>query len=55
MERLQEVREIAMQDPLSFVTALQNGDNLNLPSHQDIAQVRDGLIIIVVVMVLAPR
>lgn len=39
MERLQEAREEAHKDPLKFVTALQNGDNLNLPAPQDITQI----------------
>lgn len=39
MERLQEMREQALRDPLHFVTALQNGENLNLPGPQEIVQV----------------
>lgn len=39
VERLQEVREEALKDPITFVMALQNGENLNLPGPQEIAQV----------------
>ncbi|KAK4303731.1 hypothetical protein Pmani_024279 [Petrolisthes manimaculis] len=39
IERLQEVRDVALQEPLAFVTALQNGENLNLPSPQNIVQI----------------
>ncbi|XP_042228069.1 ZZ-type zinc finger-containing protein 3-like isoform X3 [Homarus americanus] len=39
MERLQEAREEALQDPLGFVTSLQNGDSLNLPGPQEIIQI----------------
>ncbi|XP_047473792.1 ZZ-type zinc finger-containing protein 3-like isoform X3 [Penaeus chinensis] len=39
MERLQEMREQALRDPLHFVTALQNGENLNLPGPQEIVQI----------------
>lgn len=39
MEQLQEAREEALKDPLTFVTALQNGVCLNLPGPQDITQI----------------
>jgi len=39
LERLEDVRDKAMSDPLGFVTSLQNGENLNLPAPQDIVQI----------------
>ncbi|CAL4064802.1 unnamed protein product, partial [Meganyctiphanes norvegica] len=39
LEQLEEVRDKAMNDPLGFVTSLQNGENLNLPASQDIVQI----------------
>ncbi|XP_076067520.1 ada2a-containing complex component 1 isoform X2 [Oratosquilla oratoria] len=39
LERLQEAREEALKDPIQFVTALQNGQNLRLPGPQDITQI----------------
>lgn len=39
VERLLEAREEAMKDPLKFVTALENGENLNLPGPQEIIQI----------------
>lgn len=39
MERLQEARDEALRDPLGFVTALENGDSLNLPGPQEITPV----------------
>ncbi|KAK7074873.1 ZZ-type zinc finger-containing protein 3 [Halocaridina rubra] len=41
LERLQEARDEALTNPLSFVTALQNGENLNLPAPQEIVQIPD--------------
>lgn len=39
VERLQEVREEVLKDPITFVMALQNGENLNLPGPQEIVQI----------------
>ncbi|XP_050738987.1 ZZ-type zinc finger-containing protein 3-like isoform X1 [Eriocheir sinensis] len=39
VERLQEAREEVLKDPVAFVTGLQNGDNLDLPDPQNIAQI----------------
>ncbi|KAG0725495.1 ZZ-type zinc finger-containing protein 3 [Chionoecetes opilio] len=39
VERLQDVREEVLKDPMAFVMALQNGENLNLPSPQEIVEI----------------
>ena len=39
VERLHEARESVLKDPVAFVMALQNGENLNLPDPQEIIQV----------------
>uniref|UniRef100_A0A0P4X1U2 Uncharacterized protein n=2 Tax=Scylla olivacea TaxID=85551 RepID=A0A0P4X1U2_SCYOL len=39
VEQLQEARESVLKDPIAFVMALQNGENLNLPGPQEIVQI----------------